>query len=432
LSKESRYRLTRRDFIKTSLATGAVLAAGSLTPALNRLTSIQLNTASAASSSISNILLIIQQDHSFDSYFGTYPGANGIVGKNIFLKGYNGGPGSGPFHNSNLSPPVLPRWWAAVHNDYDGIPQNPIVGPIYSSGKMDEFVWVQQYNKMPSATDVQSMGYYNGSDLHHYWNGAANYVLCDNYFCSMMSRTPGNELYFIAGTCGGGIDNVPYPYPMKDLTTGKYLVPIFEQLDHAGVTWKLYGGSDTNNNQDFRGFQYVIEQNGGLTDSSGAALLSGSYCSKHFLDRSIYFTDIQNHTLAEVSIMNGASPDEHPPQNIQQGEWNVTQIINAVGNSSYWPGMAIFMTYDDNGGFYDHVAPPQVDEYGYGFRVPCLVISPYVKKGLIDHTQFDHTSILRFIEDRYGLSPLSTRDATAKSMVAAFDFSQTARSFVNI
>ncbi|MDG6939019.1 MAG: hypothetical protein JRN39_01260, partial [Nitrososphaerota archaeon] len=130
--------------------------------------------------------------------------------------------------------------------------------------------------------------------------------------------------------------------------------------------------------------------------------------------------------LAQVSWVIGApGGDEHPPKNVQAGQDSVAgDIVNKVGASAYWNSVAIFVTWDDYGGFYDHVPPKQVDEYGYGFRVPCLVISPYSKKGFVDTAVNDHTSILRFIETRYGLPPLSTRDAAANGMMEAFDFAK--------
>ena len=107
-------------------------------------------------------------------------------------------------------------------------------------------------------------------------------------------------------------------------------------------------------------------------------------------------------------------------------------VVNGLGHSSYWNSLAIFITWDDYGGFYDHVAPPQVDQYGYGFRVPCLVISPYARQGFLDSTVNDHTSILKFVEARFGLNSLSARDAAANNFSEAFDFSKPARAFVPI
>lgn len=105
----------------------------------------------------------------------------------------------------------------------------------------------------------------------------------------------------------------------------------------------------------------------------------------------------------------------------------MVSLVSAVMNSSYWPSTAIFIAWDDYGGWYDHVPPPQIDSFGLGFRVPCLVISPYAKQGFMDHTQSDFCSILKFIEVRYGLSPLTKRDASTNNMLEAFNFTQPPR-----
>ena len=132
-------------------------------------------------------------------------------------------------------------------------------------------------------------------------------------------------------------------------------------------------------------------------------------------------------------IIGAPGGDEHPPKNIQGGENSVaSDIVNKVGQSQFWDSSVIFVTWDDYGGFYDHLAPPQVDEYGYGFRVPALIISPYARQGYIDSVVNDHTSILKFLENRFGLSSLSTRDAAANDLSEAFDFTQSARKFATI
>src|SRR5207245_3623937 len=115
------------------------------------------------------------------------------------------------------------------------------------------------------------------------------------------------------------------------------------------------------------------------------------------------------------------------PNDIMKGEHVVVALVNNIMQSSYWDSTAIFITWDDWGGWYDHVPPPQVDKFGYGFRVPLLVISPYAKQGFIDHTLSEHTSILKFIETLFSLSPLTERDAKANDLTEAFDFSQPPR-----
>ena len=338
-----------------------------------------------AFAAIKNIVIVFQENHTFDNYFGTFPGADGTAGSGICLPQKKGGttPCVAPFHSATVTPVDMNHTWASAHADYDG-------------GKMDGFVY--------SEGDQATMCYFDGTDISRYWKAAQQYVLCDGYFTSVMSESLPNHLSLVAGTCGGIInDSVPRTISFP---------PIFQQLDQSGISWKVY--SDTTSW--FESFAYV-------QSSPGA--------KANFVPASSFAKDVQSGALSQVSwIIGAAGGDEHPPSNVQQGMDGVADgIVNAVGASKYWGGAAIFVTWDDYGGFYDHVPPPQVDEYGYGFRVPCLVVSPYAKAGFVDSATNDHTSILKFVEDRFGLTPLSTRDAAANDMAEAFDFAQPARAF---
>ena len=121
-------------------------------------------------------------------------------------------------------------------------------------------------------------------------------------------------------------------------------------------------------------------------------------------------------TLPAVSYIVPAGASEHPPGRIQAGERFVRSLLNALASSSSWKDSAFTWTYDDWGGWYDHVKPPQVDRYGYGFRAPALLVSAYARRGHVDHTQLDFTSILKFIEENWNLKPLAARDAAANSL----------------
>ncbi len=137
-------------------------------------------------------------------------------------------------------------------------------------------------------------------------------------------------------------------------------------------------------------------------------------------------TALGNDSLPAVSFVKplGAN-NEHPGYaDLVQGQEYVKHLVEAVQGSKYWQDTAIIITYDENGGRWDHVAPPVIDRWGPGTRVPTIIISPYAKKGFIDHTLYDTTSILKFIESRWGLKPLGTRDANANNLTNAFDFSQ--------
>jgi phospholipase C len=148
------------------------------------------------------------------------------------------------------------------------------------------------------------------------------------------------------------------------------------------------------------------------------------------LQQTQVLTDIANGQLAAVSwvIPSGRSSD-HPGSNDGSGPSWVTSIVNAVGNSSYWSNTAIFITWDDWGGWYDHVAPPIINSYEYGFRVPLIVVSPYAKQAYVSHATHDFGSILKFIENTFGLPSLGYADATADDLSDCFDFAQTPLTF---
>lgn len=344
------------------------------------------SVAPAPASPISKIVVVLQENHTFDNYFGTYPGADGLTGKNVLLPVARGGPPNAPpTHSSTLTPADLTHNWDSAHTDYDG-------------GKMDGFV----YGEGSTGT----LTYFDRSDLPRYWAAADRYVLCDRYFTSAMTESAPNHLYLVAGTAGG-LENDAVP-----ATLG--FPPVFAQLDAEGISWKVYGFT-----QWYERFSYVKE-----TPSARARFAPGSE----------FASDLAAGRLSDVTWIIGApGGDEHPPENVQAGQNSVAdEVLNALGASPYWPSAAIFVTWDDYGGFYDHVAPPEVDGFGYGFRVPCLVVSPYAREGYVDHIVNDHTSILRFIEDRYGLAALSSRDAAANGLAEAFDFTSPPRAFTPV
>jgi phospholipase C len=140
-----------------------------------------------------------------------------------------------------------------------------------------------------------------------------------------------------------------------------------------------------------------------------------------------YYKDLHDGTLPAVSFMVPAGASEHPPGSIQSGERFVRGLVTELMRSSAWDSSAFMWTYDDWGGWYDHVPPPAVDEYGYGFRSPALLVSPYAKRGHVDHTTLDFTSELKFIENNWGVAPLAERDKNANDITSAFDFGSPAR-----
>jgi phospholipase C len=137
-----------------------------------------------------------------------------------------------------------------------------------------------------------------------------------------------------------------------------------------------------------------------------------------------YYKDLDHNTLPAVSFMVPSGSSEHPPGSLAAGESFVSDLMTSLMRSSSWSTSSFMWTYDDWGGWYDHVKPPAVDSEGYGFRAPALLVSPYARQGLVDHTQIDFTSQLKFIEQNWGLPPLASRDAAANGLDSAFDFTQ--------
>ena len=149
----------------------------------------------------------------------------------------------------------------------------------------------------------------------------------------------------------------------------------------------------------------------------------------HFVNRTQVFTDLKSRSFPQVSWVIPSAPlSEHPPASITVGMNWVKNVIDAIMVSPYWSSTAILLTWDDYGGFYDHVPPPQIDKYGLGFRMPALIISPYAKQGYIDHTRYQFESVLKFIEWRFNIPALTTRDVHANNLLNAFSFNQNADS----
>jgi phospholipase C len=222
------------------------------------------------------------------------------------------------------------------------------------------------------------------------------------------------------------------------------LPTIFDRLQKAHVSWKFYV-----QNYDPR-LNYRTFDSGRFPGNRAsqviwvpilnfARYIDNPAIMRHVVPLRRYFKDLDNRTLPEVSYIVPSGPSEHPPSNLASGQAFVRGLINSLMDSKeMWRSSAFLLAYDDWGGWYDHVKPPQLPlqigkGYGYGFRVPAILVSPYARHGYIDSTTLDFTSILRFIEDNWGLAPLTRRDATAKSIASGFDFKAAPRkaSFVS-
>ena len=360
---------------------------------------------------IKHLIVLMQENHTFDNYFGTYRrgGSNGIPAGVCM-------PRSFARPRTNCVKPFALRGRPAGDLGHNlGIFQAE-----YNGGRMNGFVTA--FSRF-GLNGEQAMGYYDGRDIPFYWNVADNFVLFDRFFSSAAGGSVWNHMYWVSGTPGNHkLDVVPAD-GFGDLPM------IFDRLEQAGVSWKFYV-----QNYDPR----ITFRSRQLTDRGSqivwvppldyARYLDDPKLFSHIVDMDQYYKDLTNGTLPEVAYVAPSGSSEHPPGSIQAGERFVRTLMNGLIESRYWKDSAFIWTYDDWGGWYDHVKPPKVDAFGYGFRVPALLVSPYARRGYVDHTTLDFTSILKFIEENWNLKPLASRDAKANSFAGAFDFSAAPRS----
>lgn len=337
-------------------------------------------------SPIKHIFIIMQENRSFDHYFGTYPNVNGLP-EGIKLPLNDTTKFASPFH---LMRPVmqadLPHSWETFHS-------------AWSNGTNLGFANVM---------GPESLGYYDHREIPYYWAYASEFVLADNYFSSHMGPTIPNRIFALSGQSGGYYNNpTQYGFKLK-------INSIFHLLEERGISWGDY----------WEGIREGKQLGALMFDGIKNNTASGSIIAH--TDR--FIADVRAGEAGTVSWINAVSPhDEHPPWNVTDGQLWVVNIVNEIMKSRYWESSAIFITWDEAGGLYDHVPPPQVDSWGYGFRVPLLVISPYAKQGYISHAQYEHTSLLKFIEWNFGLPCMTERDCQANNLLDTFDFAQKPR-----
>jgi phospholipase C len=257
---------------------------------------------------------------------------------------------------------------------------------------------------------LNTVSYIDWHEIPNYWEYARRFTLCDRFFSSLAGPSEPNHLYTIAAQSGGLVNNPGRGVAGED---GVFTFPTMaELLQGSGRSWKYYDEkADPHKHtlwNPMPGFKNI---------SNDPKLMA------HLVNLSEFYQDLKSNRLPEVSwIVPTYMDSEHPPADSARGMWHITEVVNAVMASDAWKDSAIIVTWDDFGGFYDHVMPPEVDKYGYGPRVPALVISPYAKAGFVCHDTFDFTSPLKLIEHRFGLRPLASRDRDANDMLACFNF----------
>jgi phospholipase C len=374
------------------------------------LTSLRTVSASPRTTTpIQHVIILVQENHSFDNYFGTYPTANGSILDPITsqLRQVNGLPDRVcmPYMGSCVSP--------NLSSSLD--PPSPAEGQLtyemdYSNGGTG----------FATYSGPQSMSYFDDNSIAGYWDYAEEYGLADNYYAPVLSTTTPNRLMFLAGDTPVSANYGPPPRI-------PYSSTVMRQLDDAGVSWGYYDYVNA-----FDGPSNVYPLNY-TSDEPQQALGNTRNISDLIQELS------SGSGLPSVSFVNSLGvPDftEHPPFNPTTGELWVVSIINSVMKSSYWPTTAIFITWDEGGGFYDHVTPPKEftvnhsftqELVGLGQRVPLLVISPYSKENFVSSTLLSHLSLLHFVEYNWNLPSLNDLVAHSNLPLDFFNFSQAPR-----
>ena len=425
-----------------SLAFIGMLAAVALLAGCRGLTTN--NGSNQGIKSINHIIFMVQENRGFDHYFGKlndYRAANGLptdvdgLPANASNPSFDAKSAVKAFHMQSMCIENPSPSWNESHFDWNRF------DPTSATPTLDGFVFTAGHSaqdNVPPMHDIQgvrAMGYYDGSDLPFYYYMASNFATSDRWFSPVMTRTQPNRMYLLAGTSAGHV----YPFkPGEEPLTNKN---IFQLLEEHGISWKIY-----------------ITDYPPLAGESSTDLFAffGQHQDK-IVPISQYFTDVAKGQLPQVAMIDPgftSGRDEHPaidpntPQgSVQAGAAYVASVVNALMGSISWNDTAFILTYDEGGGFYDHVAPkPAVSPDGIppsdllpgdvclggggancdfnftGFRVPLIVISPFTKPNYVSHTVMDYTAILKLIETRFSLPSLTKRDAAQPDMTEFFDF----------
>lgn len=379
---------------------------------------------------IQHVVVVMLENHAFDNLFGTYcTHLSNTCSYNVT------GIPPGTCVPKNPAKPSLgcitPYPFANGSSMYRDMPHNyQSSHKAYNNGSMNGFYLAQNAGTLP-------FGYWDGSTIPTEWDYAEEYGLGDNFFSSVLSYSLPNHWYLVASSApavainhsvesalGGPMNSYQQTY----LGQANATPAVDSELIANGVSWKYYDWALQSN--------YSNAINLHLSDGTFAfwnplAAQAQSYqapYSQHFVNRSQFYTDAKLGHLPSVSwIIPDAIHSEHPPYNVTVGGQFVDKVFQAVESSPEWNSTAVFLTWDEYGGFYDHLAPPQIDGLGLGFRVPLIVVSPYAREGYVNANLGYFDSILKFIEWRFGLSTLDPRNANAPLPLQYFDFNATPR-----
>jgi phospholipase C len=375
------------------------------------------NATTAAISPIKHVIIIVQENRSFDNVFNSFPGADTVtVGQTTIgpqplaaVSFVNGGWDIGHFHRS----------FTAAYDG--GLLDNFNAEGTYSTS-------CGTYCPTPGPPNFP-YSYLPQSETVPYWTLAKQFTLADRMFASNSGPSFPAHQYLIAGQSDNvaevpngawGCDAQPGTLAAQLDSSGNETPGIFpcfdyptlgDEMDVAGVTWRYYTPSPlyfVSAYQAIRHIRYGTDWTTNIISPETAVL-----------------TDIASNRLSQVSwVVPQLTNSDHPLGNSNTGPQWVASIVDAVGASPYWKDTAILIVWDDWGGWYDHVPPPRLDVMGLGFRVPLIVVSPYARHGYVSHAQHEFGSILRFTEETFGLPTLGTADARADDLADCFDFTQ--------
>jgi phospholipase C len=393
---------------------------------------------------IKHVVIIMQENRSFDSYFGTYPGADGLPRNK---KGQFTTCSPDPANHTCVKPYLDtsdiqgggPHMYSDAITDIDHGKMNGFIRSR-ESGHLDTDILGCAAQHLPSTCD-DVMGYHNGKQLKHYWDYAKNFVLQDHMFEPNIGWSQVSHLYMVSGWSAKCKPNKPMSCktdllnPDPNLQGGSTtpglpaLYDVTEPSNFYSTNPKdqpPYAWTDITYllHKDHISWRYYLSRGTEPDCASGAMTCApvpqnvktpqiwnplADFTTVHqdrqlddIVPTSDFYKAARNGNLPDVSwVIPSGDDSEHPPGRISWGQNYVTGLIDAVMKSKDWDSTAIFLAWDDWGGFYDHVAPPKVDGAGYGMRVPGLVISPYAKRGYIDHQVLSFDAYLKFIEDDF-------------------------------
>lgn len=434
-------------------------------------TTVLAPAAQAASplDKINHIVVIYQENWSFDGLYGKFPGANGLAnaGGKVQQVDKTGQPYATlpqPIDTTQKPPAPDPRFPATLPvQPFDVsqyVPANQKTGDLVhryyqhqyqiDGGKMDKFVaWSDAAGLTMSYYDATNLpegqlaqqytmadnlfqSAFGGSFLNHQWLICACTPTWPNAPAGNIAQLDANGQLVKDGTVtpDGYVVNTSFtvnsPHPANITDTTK-LVPeqtaptIGDRLNEQGISWAWYSGgwNDAVAGKPAALFQFHHQPFAYFANYADGTPGRAA----HLRDEQDFLRALGSNDLPAVSFVKPLGDDnEHPGYaSLQRGQQHVADLVNAVKNSPYWADTAIIITYDEFGGRWDHVAPPTIDRWGPGSRVPAIVISPYAKKGFVDHTQYETVSILKTIELRWNLAPLGARDAAATPLLNAFE-----------